>query len=113
MPILLAAVDLSDLTPFVVSQTAILASALGAEVRLVHVAAPNALYAGLESGPDFMRDERAHELRKEHLHLERMAAEVRVAGVNVTPQLVQGPTCLLYTSPSPRDGATSRMPSSA
>ena len=23
------------------------------------------------------------------------------------------PTCLLYTSPSPRDGATSRMPSSA
>ena len=24
-----------------------------------------------------------------------------------------GSTCLLYTSPSPRDGATSRMPSSA
>ena len=24
-----------------------------------------------------------------------------------------GDTCLLYTSPSPRDGATSRMPSSA
>ena len=24
-----------------------------------------------------------------------------------------GGTCLLYTSPSPRDGATSRMPSSA
>ena len=24
-----------------------------------------------------------------------------------------GKTCLLYTSPSPRDGATSRMPSSA
>ena len=23
------------------------------------------------------------------------------------------PSCLLYTSPSPRDGATSRMPSSA
>ena len=26
---------------------------------------------------------------------------------------VQQPSCLLYTSPSPRDGATSRMPSSA
>ena len=25
----------------------------------------------------------------------------------------KGQTCLLYTSPSPRDGATSRMPSSA
>ena len=27
--------------------------------------------------------------------------------------LVGGPTCLLYTSPSPRDLSTSRMPSSA
>ena len=27
--------------------------------------------------------------------------------------LTKGGTCLLYTSPSPRDGATSRMPSSA
>ena len=29
----------------------------------------------------------------------------------VTPEMTQ--SCLLYTSPSPRDGATSRMPSSA
>ena len=29
------------------------------------------------------------------------------------PQMVQYNTCLLYTSRSPRDGATSRMPSSA
>ena len=28
-------------------------------------------------------------------------------------ELVEFMTCLLYTSPSPRDGATSRMPSSA
>ena len=28
-------------------------------------------------------------------------------------QSMDGYTCLLYTSPSPRDGATSRMPSSA
>ena len=28
-------------------------------------------------------------------------------------QVMQYKLCLLYTSPSPRDGATSRMPSSA
>ena len=28
-------------------------------------------------------------------------------------QVYQNGNCLLYTSPSPRDGATSRMPSSA
>ena len=32
-------------------------------------------------------------------------------GVNVEVRALTG--CLLYTSPSPRDGATSRMPSSA
>ena len=31
----------------------------------------------------------------------------------VKPTLVYHCACLLYTSPSPRDGATSRMPSSA
>ena len=29
------------------------------------------------------------------------------------PRLVEGMTCLLYTSPSPRDRTRSRMPSSA
>ena len=37
-------------------------------------------------------------------------------GKKLTVENLQGTwtyTCLLYTSPSPRDGATSRMPSSA
>ena len=33
--------------------------------------------------------------------------------VYVTEDMVGHKLCLLYTSPSPRDGATSRMPSSA
>ena len=35
-------------------------------------------------------------------------------GVSITCQVKdENPTCLLYTSPSPRDGLLSRMPSSA
>ena len=34
-------------------------------------------------------------------------------GVTMTEAIAQQQVCLLYTSPSPRDGATSRMPSSA
>ena len=34
-------------------------------------------------------------------------------GIPVNVQIVPTSICLLYTSPSPRDGATSRMPSSA
>ena len=40
--------------------------------------------------------------------------ELRKTISNLYPKInVHGKTCLLYTSPSPRDGATSRMPSSA
>ena len=33
--------------------------------------------------------------------------------IDGTDRLLRAPTCLLYTSPSPRDGLLSRMPSSA
>ena len=39
-----------------------------------------------------------------------MAGHVKAAGMEVC---VFNRTCLLYTSPSPRDGLLSRMPSSA
>ena len=43
------------------------------------------------------------------LRVKKMA-RVRVKGVRMTPRTR---ACLLYTSPSPRDGLLSRMPSSA
>ena len=39
--------------------------------------------------------------------------EARAKLVEIVSRLEQGNTCLLYTSPSPRDLSTSRMPSSA
>ena len=52
------------------------------------------------------------ELVKEILEVSKRAP----SGVNSQPwkvYVVMGNTCLLYTSPSPRDLSTSRMPSSA
>ena len=50
-----------------------------------------------------------------------IAKDTRLSGYTLEPALVSGLasagmhvyTCLLYTSPSPRDGLLSRMPSSA
>ena len=39
--------------------------------------------------------------------------EAKQAITHLVIELLYSLTCLLYTSPSPRDGATSRMPSSA
>ena len=36
-----------------------------------------------------------------------------LSAIKLAPALAMGNTCLLYTSPSPRDGLLSRMPSSA
>ena len=47
--------------------------------------------------------------------LGRLATELarRLRGKHKAEYTPHVDTCLLYTSPSPRDGATSRMPSSA
>ena len=38
---------------------------------------------------------------------------MKLAVITDSSAYLSAETCLLYTSPSPRDGATSRMPSSA
>ena len=50
------------------------------------------------------------EYRLYPVHLKKMEKE-NIQLANVRTRLVDG--CLLYTSPSPRDLSTSRMPSSA
>ena len=45
--------------------------------------------------------------------IENMAIDLSKKLFNAEHANVQPNSCLLYTSPSPRDGATSRMPSSA
>ena len=44
--------------------------------------------------------------------LDRLCAQAGI-GADDVGRVVHGSTCLLYTSPSPRDGLLSRMPSSA
>ena len=46
-------------------------------------------------------------------YLPAYAAGVRAGVAELGPQLIGQSACLLYTSPSPRDGLLSRMPSSA
>ena len=45
--------------------------------------------------------------------ISRDKIEMEIEGTNEYPVKVDMLTCLLYTSPSPRDLSTSRMPSSA
>ena len=88
----LAAIDFSDLTEAVTEQAERIGKATGSPVTLLHVAAPNPDFVGLEVGPDTVRVSRAKELREEHRDLLDRAASLRERGVEAKALLVEGPT---------------------
>ncbi|MGI9590664.1 MAG: universal stress protein [Myxococcota bacterium] len=89
---LLAALDFSDVTDRVVEEAAALAQAFGAELTLIHVAAPDPDFVGYEAGPDTVRETRAGELRGEHRRLQQIADGLRERGIPSKALLIQGPT---------------------
>jgi len=89
---ILVCVDFSKVTDAVVDCARVLAALAGAEVRLVHVAAPNPDFVGFEAGPDTVRQQVARGLRQEHRALEALGAKLNEANVRAGSLMVQGPT---------------------
>jgi nucleotide-binding universal stress UspA family protein len=89
---ILVCVDFSEVTERVVGYAKTVSALSGAEVRLLHVAAPNPDFVGFEAGPDVVRNQVAHALRDEHEKLERLAEMFAEANVRAKPLMIQGPT---------------------
>ena len=68
------------------------AKAFLAKILLVHIAAPNPDYIGYEVGPQYIRDFRAAELKKEHRLLETYSNKLKEKGIECEGLLVQGAT---------------------
>lgn len=86
----LAALDFSTVTRAVVAQAASLAEAYGAELTLMHAAAPDPAFVGYDVGPQTVRDARARTLRTEHREIQALADELRGRGLRAKALLVQG-----------------------
>ncbi|MCB0764201.1 MAG: universal stress protein [Flavobacteriales bacterium] len=89
---ILVPLDLSAIGPAVLNVAEQLAAPLGAKLWLLHVAAPEPDFVGYDAGPTYVRDQRADELRKEHVEMQEMAAGSRARGLDCEALLVQGPT---------------------
>ncbi len=89
---IVAAVDFSPVSEQVLRHAQALAKGLGGKVWLIHAAAPDPDFVGFKTGPQYIRDHRAEQLRKEHADLQGMAAGLRDAGIEAEALLVQGPT---------------------
>jgi nucleotide-binding universal stress UspA family protein len=90
--VVLVPIDFSDASDAVIDWAAEIADRFGCAVRLLHVAAPDPDFVGYEAGPDVVRRQRASELRDEHRALQARADVLRERGLDVTAQLVSGPT---------------------
>ena len=89
---ILVAVDFSDQTEAVLATAREFATALGAQLWLVHVSAPDPEFVGYDPGPDTVRDQVAAHLREEHQEVHALGAKLREEGLDATALGIQGPT---------------------
>lgn len=69
-----------------------LAKAYSAKCWLIHIADPDPEFVGYSTGPQYIRDEIADELRAEHRQVQRFADKLRAEGIEADGLLIQGPT---------------------
>jgi len=88
----LAAIDFTSVSDRVIELGADLASATGAGLTVLHAAAPEPGFVGYDIGPQYIRDQRARELREEHHRLHEIGERLRSRLPDVRVRLRPGPT---------------------
>jgi nucleotide-binding universal stress UspA family protein len=97
---LLAAIDFSDITPHLLEHTTELATALNAEIYLIHVAEPNPDHIAYDYDPatvytvdsSEVRNSIAERFHQEHVTLQEYAGNMREKGITCTALMIQGVT---------------------
>ena len=89
---ILVSIDFDEHTEQLINRTAELAGKYNSIVWILHVAAPDPDFVGLEVGPQYIRDHKAAELKKEHKLLFEYANKLKAKGIEATGLLIQGAT---------------------
>lgn len=89
---ILVAVDLSPASEKVVEAAGRVAKLTGASVYVLHAAEPEPDFVGYDAGPEVVRTQVAHELRREHREVQALAEKLRNNDIDATALLVRGPT---------------------
>ena len=89
---ILVTIELEDQSNIILEKATEIAAKFGAKVWLVHIAAPEPDFIGYGTGPQYIRDTLAQDLREEHRTLQRYADDMKTKGVEAEGLLVQGNT---------------------
>ena len=90
MKVVAVGVDFSPLSHRALQYALGVSAPHDAGVVLVHVAAPDPDFVGMEAGPQSVREDVARELREERLALHELAREVESTGRRVQVVMVRG-----------------------
>ena len=89
---ILVAIDLNDNEKVLIEKAIEMAKALEAKIWLLHVAAPEPEFIGFGVGPQYIRDSRADELRKEHSLIAKYTAQIKLEHQECEGLLIDGAT---------------------
>jgi nucleotide-binding universal stress UspA family protein len=87
---LLVAVDLSESTQIVVKKTEAIAKALSAKVWILHNAEPEPDVVEFKTDPQAARESLSKKFHGEHRQIQKIAKQLRKAGLDTTALLVHG-----------------------
>lgn len=89
---ILVAVDFNDAVGDLLGYAEGLAEKFGAKVWVLHVAEPEPDFVGYEPGPQYIRDFKAEEFRKEHRNLQMYCDNFLSDNIEKEALLIQGST---------------------
>ncbi len=89
---ILVSIDFHEETDKLIEEAIKYAQAFDSKVWLIHVAAPDPDFVGYEAGPQYLRDHRAEELRKEHRMVQDYANKIKDQGLEADGLLIAGAT---------------------
>ena len=89
---ILVAIDLNANEKVLLNKAVEMAKALNAKIWLLHVAAPEPDYIGFGVGPQYIRDTRADELRKEHSLISEYTKQIKLENLECEGLLINGAT---------------------
>lgn len=89
---ILVAIDFNKNEKLLIDKAFQLAESFGSKLWLMHISAPDPDFVGYDVGPQYIRDSRATDLRKEHQQLQEYSTLLKKKGVVSEGLLVQGAT---------------------
>lgn len=89
---ILIALDLSATDSHLLNYASLMTEKFGSKLWLVHIAAPDPDFVGYGTGPIYIRDSRAKELKEEHQQLMHIMDDLNARSLHAEALLIQGPT---------------------